>query len=145
MLWYSHLFNVVTAPEGMAHAVLVRAIEPLEGQDVMRQRRYPLHKNNNWSDDSELHKGHSKPKHSVILPALTTGPGILSQALGLTTVLTGQSLLQADSPVRIEDWYENISESEIASGPRIGVDYSGECAAWPWRFWLKNNTFQINP
>ena len=76
-----------------------------------------------------------------MLPALTTGPGSLSQALGLTTVLTGQSLLKSDSPIWIEDWYGNIPESEIASGPRIGVDYAGECAAWPWRFWLKNTPF----
>ncbi|MFN0216054.1 MAG: DNA-3-methyladenine glycosylase [Saprospiraceae bacterium] len=45
------------------------------------------------------------------------------------------------SPILMEVRYENISESEIASGPRIGVDYSGECAAWPWRFWLKNTPF----
>ncbi len=72
---------------------------------------------------------------------LSTGPGTLSQALGLTKYFTGQSLVLPDSPIWIEDLHEKISENEIAAGPRIGVDYAGECAAWPWRFWLKNSPF----
>lgn len=107
-----HLFNVVTAPEGMAHAVLIRAIEPLEGVDIMLERR--------------------KAKH--LSPALTGGPGTLAQALGLTTRWTGQSLLAADSPVWIEDRGLSASPEEIRATRRIGVEYAGECAAWEWRF-----------
>lgn len=114
-----HLFNVVTAPEGMAHAVLIRAVEPLEGAEIMLERRqlttYDLR--------------------------LTTGPGALAQALGLTTRWTGQSFFAPDSPVWIESERERIFENEVASGKRIGVGYAGECAEWPWRFWLKNSPF----
>jgi DNA-3-methyladenine glycosylase len=114
-----HLFNVVTAPEGMAHAILVRAVEPLEGIEIMRERR----------------------KDPLPGLRLTTGPGALSQALGLTTAWTGQSLLLPDTPVWIEDRGRLVSDTEIAAGPRIGVDYAGECAAWEWRFWLRDSAF----
>lgn len=107
-----HLFNVVTAPEGMAHAVLVRAIEPLEGVDIMLERR----------------------RAKRLSPALTGGPGTLAQALGLTTRWTGQSLLAADSPVWIEDRGAAFLPEKIRATPRIGVDYAGECAEWEWRF-----------
>lgn len=119
-----HLFNIVTAPEGMAHAVLIRAVEPLEGQETMLARR-------------------GRPTAMGQKPniVLTTGPGALSQALGLHTKWTGQSLLLPDSPVWLEETSEKILESQISSGPRIGVGYAGECAAWPWRFWLKNSPF----
>lgn len=118
-----HLFNVVTAPEGTAHAVLIRAVEPIEGLEVMLRRRGRT--------------TFSKQQTT----SLTTGPGALSQALGLTTKWTGQSFLAPDSPVWIEDRGDFILENEIVAGKRIGVDYAGECAKWPWRFWLKNSPF----
>ena len=65
-----HLFNVVTNIEGIPHAVLIRAIEPVEGIETMLERR-------------------GKTKLS---PSLTAGPGALSQALGISTALTGTSL-----------------------------------------------------
>lgn len=119
-----HLFNVVTAPEDLAHAVLIRSIEPLEGIETMLARR-----NKSLS-----------PKHEVPL-GLTTGPGALGQALGLTTHLTGQRFDATDSPVWIEDWHTEITDRDLSAGPRIGVDYAGECAAWPWRFWLTDSRF----
>jgi len=115
-----HLFNVVTATEDTAHAVLIRAIEPLEGVDWMLERRAIKH---------------------TTSPALTTGPGALSQALGLTTRWTGQSLYAPDTPVWIEDRNIPVSTLEIAAGKRIGVDYAGACAEWPWRFWLRSSKY----
>lgn len=126
-----HLFNVVTAEEGVAHAVLIRAVEPLEGVDVMARRRNLSHLD--WEQ-------HSVP-NTKVLQRLSVGPGALSQALGLETKWTGQSLLAADSPIWIEDDGCVISPATIASGRRIGVDYAGECAEWPWRFWLKYSPF----
>jgi DNA-3-methyladenine glycosylase len=119
-----HLFNVVTGPEEMAHAVLIRAIEPVEGLEIMQVRR-----------------GKSATGSQRAKIALTTGPGALSRAMGLTTVFTGQSLLELDAPVWIEGRGRQVLPEEITAGPRIGVDYAGECAAWPWRFWLKNTPF----
>lgn len=117
-----HLFNVVSGPENIAHAVLIRAVEPLEGLEIMFQRR-------------NIPIGNQAP------PRLTTGPGALAQALGLHSSQTGQSLYAPDSPVWIEDRGNTIPADTIASGPRIGVDYAGECAAWEWRFWLKGSPF----
>ncbi len=121
-----HLFNVVTAEEGMAHAVLIRAAEPLEGLDIMIQRR-------------QLKSARSSGSKPAV--ALTTGPGALSQALDLNIGWTGQSLLIPDSPVWIEDRDRPEFRHEIKSGKRIGVDYAGECAEWPWRFWLAGSPY----
>ena len=115
-----HLFNVVTATKDTAHAVLIRAIEPLDGLEWMQERRLIKNKTS---------------------PALTTGPGALSQALGLSTRWTGQSLLLPDTPVWLEDRGIPVSAEDIAAGKRIGVDYAGECAEWPWRFWLGTSRY----
>lgn len=115
-----HLFNVVTGPENTAHAILIRAVEPLEGIEWMQERR-----NGKKAKD----------------PTLTTGPGAMSQALGLSTKGTGQSLLLPDTPIWLEDRGIVITDEQIAAGKRIGVDYAGECADWPWRFWLRDSRY----
>ena len=110
-----HLFNVVTAPEGQAHAVLIRAIEPLENVGRMLQRR----------------------QRPAPTPQLTSGPGVMSKALGITIADTGLDLLDPHGPIWIED--PRQQQTRIGSGPRIGVDYAEECALWPWRFWIEGN------
>ncbi|MFN0036535.1 MAG: DNA-3-methyladenine glycosylase [Saprospiraceae bacterium] len=132
-----HLFNIVTAPEGMAHAVLIRAIEPLEGQDIMRLRRNQQSPIKNQQSPIKNQQSRINNQQST----LTNGPGTLAQALGLRTAWSGQSLLVPDAPIWVEDGGAEVLEPEIAEGPRIGVGYAGECAAWPWRFWLKNSPF----
>lgn len=112
-----HLFNIVTAPEGVPHAVLVRAVEPVEGMDIMQKRR-----------------GLQKRGYR-----LTAGPGVLSQALGLKKSMTGQDMLLPNSPFWIEDRGDVISAEQIVASERIGIDYAEECALWPWRFYLKGN------
>lgn len=114
-----HLFNVVTGPEGAAHAVLIRAMEPLEGLDTIMLRR----------------------SATKIKPSLTTGPGSLSQALGITTNFTNHSLVGTGSSIWIEDRGFQLGGSHIACGPRIGVDYAKEWAAMPWRFWEKGSQY----
>lgn len=102
-----HLFNVVTNVAGIPHAVLVRAILPLEGTDVMAARR-------------------------KVLRPTTGGPGTLTQALGIRTHHSGGDLLQ--SPITIEDQGWNVPDEALLIGPRIGVDYAGEDALLPYRF-----------
>jgi DNA-3-methyladenine glycosylase len=94
------------------HAVLVRAGEPVSGLPAMLERR-----------------GKSHPGRSLL-----AGPGSVARALGITTALTGSSLL--DGPISIFDLGLNIDEASIGTGPRIGVDYAGEDAARPYRFRL---------
>lgn len=110
-----YLFNVVTNVPGTADAVLIRALEPLEGLEEMKKRRGVL----------------ANPFH------LTSGPGKLSKALGIDRTFNGKSLLNDD--VWIEDLGKKIAKADIEASPRIGIDYAGEDALLPWRFTLKKN------
>lgn len=118
-----HLFNVVTGPVGTAHAILIRAIEPLVGIEHMLVRRNMAEKRKR----------------------LTAGPGSLSSALGLDKKHSGLSLTDLDSPMWIEHLPKlptedkHLSDNDIIASPRVGVDYSGECASWPWRFRIEGN------
>lgn len=109
------LFNIVTNVEGRADAVLVRAIEPIEGVEEMMKRR----------------------KFSVIKPQLTAGPGALSEALGIKTKHTGISL--EGSQIWLQDDKRNYSSNQITIGTRVGVAYAKEDALLPWRFRVKDN------
>ena len=104
-----HLFNVVTNREGLADAVLIRGIKPIDGVEIIKQRRHIASQKN-----------------------LCNGPGKLTQALGIRTSYNRQNL--SDNPIWIEDREIQISPDDIMAGPRIGVDYAGEDALKPWRF-----------
>lgn len=112
-----HLFNVVTAKEEMAHAVLIRGIEPVENVEVMLKRR----------------------KFTKLKNSLTNGPGKLSIAMGINKTQTGLSLLNKTSPIWIEDRGVFISKKNIIASPRVGVGYAEECALWNWRFRVKDS------
>lgn len=120
------MFNVVSGPDGAAHAILLRAAEPLEGLELMcRRRNIPPGKFTTANAPARL----------------TTGPGALAQALGLTTAWTGGSFFDPATPFWIEDRGDHLPETAIATGPRIGIDYAGESAAWEWRFWVRESRF----
>ncbi len=112
-----HLFNVVTNVQDTPHAVLIRGVEPIDGMDIMLERR-------------------GKDK---LTPALTAGPGALSMALGIHTVHTGLSLL--DETLFIEDRGIKIKKTDIVAGTRVGVAYAQEDAFLPYRFWVKGNAY----
>lgn len=112
-----HLFNVVTNSRDIPHAVLIRAIEPLQGIDIMLQR-----------------SGKKKPD-----PSLGAGPGNLSKALGIITAHSGTDLLSDN--IFIADDGHRLSSSRITATPRIGVDYAGEDALLPYRFIVKDSLF----
>lgn len=106
-----HLFNVVANIENKADAVLIRAIQPLDGINEMLQRR----------DKQDVN------------PLLTAGPGRLTQALGITTHLD-RTTLTGDT-IWIEDREIDFSLSSLLATERVGVDYAGEDAKLPWRFY----------
>ena len=108
-------FNVVAREIGAPHAVLIRAVEPVEGIELMRERRGRMKDNN-----------------------LTSGPGKLCIALGIDKTFNNEDLL--GRRVWLEDG-EKITSNKIACGKRVGVDYAGEYAEKPWRFWINNNLF----
>lgn len=128
-----HCLNVVTEGEGFPAAVLIRALEPVSGISTMQHRR-----------------------GQEALAALASGPGKLCQALGITRpthngidLLTstqlwikfpsqarGHALL---SQVEASDDLTLPSPEDIVAAPRIGVEYAGEDALLPWRFFIRNN------
>ena len=108
-------FNVVTNVEGVPHAILVRAVEPSEGLDIMRRRR---------------------PRRSEY--ELTSGPGRLCLGLGIDRGLDKADLL--GNRVWIEEDV-SISPRQIARGPRVGIDYAESWTKKPWRFWVRDNPF----
>lgn len=110
-----NLFNVVTNREGKADAVLIRALEPIEGLKEMIKRRGKL----------------KSPFH------LTSGPGKLTKAMGIDRTFNGKFLLNRE--VWIEDMGESIRRNQIVASERIGIDYAGEDAKLPWRFLIKGN------
>jgi DNA-3-methyladenine glycosylase len=110
-----HLFNVVTNSPGIPHAILVRALDPIEGVEKMLQRT-----------------NKKKWDHT-----LTRGPGNVSKSLGIQTKHSGLSLL--GDRIFITDDGGKYTRMEIASSPRIGVDYAGDDALLPYRFYVKGN------
>ena len=108
-------FNVVSGPAETPHAILIRAVEPVEGIELMRKRRS------------------SQPDHN-----LTNGPGKLCIALGIDRKLDAADLL--GNKVWLEEG-EKVPRSRIISGPRIGIDYAEGWIDKPWRFWIRENPF----
>lgn len=109
-----HLFNVVTGPEGLPHAVLIRAIIPVENVQLHCERRKLA--SHNW---------HIKDFN---------GPGKISQALGITTRQDAVDLTSESSPVQLLDAGMFIPPDQILARPRIGIPYAEEFIEKPWRF-----------
>ena len=107
--------NVVAGPAEHPHAILIRGIEPVEGVETMRTRRGAMKDTN-----------------------LTSGPGKLAIAFGVTRELNGADL--TGDRIWIEQ-FRKIPKKEVAIGSRIGIDYAGEDAALPLRFWIRGNAF----
>ena len=112
-------FNAVTRTEGLPSAVLVRALEPLDGIELMHKRR--------------PRTGHTAD--------LTNGPGKLCAALGITGAMNGLSLRR--KPIVIREG-EPIAESDIEVTTRIGIA-PARSADWPLRWIVKDNRFVSHP
>ena len=110
------LFNIATHDAGHPDTVLIRAVEPTVGvAEMLKRRGLP-----------------------AVARALTAGPGVLSQALGLTPALTG---LPVTGPVLwFEDHGEIVAPADVLASARVGLAYAGpEAAGLPWRFRLRGN------
>lgn len=107
------LFNVVVSAEGIPNAVLIRTLIPLEGIEVMKERRGVNVKKNN----------------------LCKGPGCLSKAMGLSYEMNTLSLV--GDTVYIQDIGISIDQNDFNTDKRIGIDYAKEDALLPYRFILK--------
>lgn len=108
-----NLVNVVSGPRGIPEAVLIRAIEPYSGIDIMLKRR-PVSN----------------------LKNLTNGPGKLTKALGITINDYGKALYNSSLLIAKGKYPTSISQ-----GKRIGIENTGEARDYPYRFWVSNNPF----
>jgi DNA-3-methyladenine glycosylase len=108
--------NLVTGIADHPHVVLIRGVEPVEGIEIMRQRRGKMKDTN-----------------------LTSGPGKLCIAFGITRDMNGEELVESER-IWVEE-YRRFKPTEIVSGPRVGIDYAEEFVEMPWRFWVKRNEF----
>jgi DNA-3-methyladenine glycosylase len=115
------MFNIVTSVEGQPHAILIRAIQPTEGIEAMLYRRNMV----------------------ALKPNITQGPGSVAKALGISRAINAISL-QSDT-LWIEDRGLAFTDEEIAAVPRVGVDYAGEDALLPYRFYVKGNPYVSKP
>ena len=116
-----HLFNIVTSVKGEPHAVLVRAIEPLIGTEIMEQRR----------------------NMSITKSAISSGPGSAAKALGIDFSFNKKDL--GGEEIWIEDHGIKYAEDQIVASPRVGVAYAQEDAFLPWRFFVKDNKYVSKP
>jgi DNA-3-methyladenine glycosylase len=113
-----HCFNVVTAPEGVGEAVLIRALEPLDGVPLMEKRRHTRH-----------------------VKDLCSGPGKLVLAMGMPPRLNGCPLYRGPLTIHSAGAYpapQGLGRMEIAAAPRIGIK---KAADLPLRFYLRDNPF----
>ncbi|WP_428229547.1 DNA-3-methyladenine glycosylase [Flavobacterium sp.] len=116
-----NLFNVVSSVDGEPHAVLIRAIEPLIGKDIMELRR----------------------KMPATKAAISSGPGSAAKALGIDRSFNEKDLTGEE--IWIEDHGIRYNPDEIIATARIGVAYAQEDALLPWRFFIKDNKYVSKP
>ncbi len=115
-----YLFNVVTNGNELAEAVLIRAIEPLEGKDFMLQRC-----------------------NASSIKRLTAGPAKLTKALGIDKNCNGENLF--GSKVWLSDCGIKFARKNVMTTTRIGIDYAGGDARLPWRFLIKDSPWISRP
>lgn len=113
-----YLFNIVTHAENEPNAVLLRAVEPMMGVEIMVNRR--------------------KIKSQI---NLTNGPGKLASALGITRGLNDVVLYDVSSPIWLGEEKGKEYQPEVIQTTRIGVAYADEDALLPWRFYIKDNPY----
>lgn len=110
-----YCFNIVTNIAERPEAVLVRALEPIDGLELMGVRR----------KIENIYK-------------LCSGPGKLCSAMGIAKADNGADLCGNDLFLLDNT---NLTDSQIVSTPRIGVDYAGEAKDYPWRYIIKGSKF----
>lgn len=118
-----HCFNVVTGREGHPAAVLIRALEPLEGLEEMRVRRWPEPADGR-GDRPDVQ--------------LTSGPARLCQALGIDRRFDGADLCAPGALLFLEEGTP-IPDGAVVTGPRIGVRGDEAAVTIPWRFCVRDS------
>ena len=131
--------NVVTAPSGRPSAVLIRAVEPLDGIEHMRADRLAWERRRRAARSEPGVSAARLRLERVPDHRLASGPGLVGAAFGIDTAWTGTDLCDPSSPLRLEhdrsDPAVPVPPAMVTSGARVGVAYAGEAwATRPWRF-----------
>lgn len=116
-----YLFNVVVSGEDEPSCVLIRAVEPFAGHEIIEARR-------------------QMPVSKI---TITSGPASAAKALGIDLSFNRKDL--TGDEIWIEDAGKSYRPDEIAAVPRIGIDYAREHAFLPLRFYLKNSRYVSKP
>ena len=139
--------NVVTEPDGSPAALLIRAIEPLEGIERMRADRVARAAANRRVTPVE--RAGTDAARIAALPdhRLASGPGLVAAAFGLDTSWTGSDLCDSTSPLRLETAPPGgPGAAPIRATPRIGIGYAGEpWVSRPWRLCLAGHPSVSGP
>jgi DNA-3-methyladenine glycosylase len=111
-----NLFNVVTNVSGIPHAVLIRALEPVQGIEFMKERVLK-----------------TSPRE------MCAGPGLLTKAMSIKK--DHDSIDLTGNTIWLEDHGRQINEKEVITSERVGVSYAEEYSVLPWRFRLKSSQY----
>jgi DNA-3-methyladenine glycosylase len=133
--------NIVTEPAGRPAALLVRAIEPLEGVELMRASR---------AARARARRRPGPRTSSVQRPVpearIGSGPGLVCAAFDIDRSMTGLDLLALDGPLRLEPRLDDEPAPTVLATPRVGVAYAGpEWTLVPWRFSIAGNAAVSRP
>lgn len=113
-----HCLNFVTEKKDFPAAVLLRAIEPIEGIEIMQQTT----------------------KKPTVIHKLTNGPGKVCRAMTIDRSLTNTNSVKSDELYIADDGFD-VSPQDITSTTRIGVEYAGSCALYPWRYYITDSKY----
>lgn len=120
--------NIVSGPIDKPEAILIRALDPIDGIETMIRNRgmeVPLDQKGQW--------------HLPRLKKVTNGPGKLVEALAIPIDLYGHDM--GEPPLYVRPHREAVSEDRIATGPRVGIENTGEARYYPWRLKIAGNPF----
>jgi DNA-3-methyladenine glycosylase len=144
--------NIVTEPAGRPAALLVRAVEPLEGASLMRSsraRRAAARRRSSPESGPELRpESRRDPARTTAIAdvRLASGPGLVCAAFDLDRSLTGADLFDPGAPVRIERPPETEPAPVVVASARVGIGYAGP--PWtvvPWRWSIAGNPSVSRP
>jgi DNA-3-methyladenine glycosylase len=140
--------NVVTEPDGSPAALLIRAIEPLEGIERMRADRVARAGANRRVTPEARAAADAARITGLPDHRLASGPGLVAAGFGLDTTWTGVDLCDPGSPLRLETgaWDGRGAGFPIRATPRIGIGYAGEpWTSHPWRLCLAGHPSVSGP
>ena len=127
--------NIATEAEGRPAAILVRAVEPLEGADAIRDARLAWWRTRRKGGDGAAQVREEARLRAAPEAALTSGPGLVAAGFAIDRSMTGLDLLDPASPLRVEAAPAGEPRPEVVATPRVGIAYAG--SPWtevPWRF-----------